>query len=173
MREYWEKYIKPLLLSTMSSDTLDAARCTPGQVVRNFCVEFASDHAARHAIVALHKEQLRYTDPDTMDDWEIRARPDRTLPQRLMGRAVSAVWRSALPALQRRKEFEGFALGGISKRGLLYARKGHIVRQLFVVSEQGDGSTFLFAPRPGLASFGVDPEATNSIIEDATTNLLV
>ena len=137
------------------------------------CVEFGSDHAARHAIEALLPQKLRYTDPDSQAVWEIRARPDRTLPVRLWAGRSPPLGKPLIPRLQARREFDGFALGGISKRGLLYARKDHVVRQLFIISEQGDGSSFLFAPRPGLATFGIDQDATAAIISEATKNLLV
>ena len=91
--------------------------------------------------------------------------PDRTIPQRLRGRAFGAIWRATNDRIKDRGEFNGYALGGIAKKGILYARADPIMRVLFQIEDKGNGSSFVFKPMPGLRTFGISEEVAQDIVD--------
>ena len=91
---WYNEKVKALLQEAgMSQHVLDASRCTPGEFAKSLCVEFDSDTACRQAIRLIRDadDALTFKCPMAGCDVAIRVRPDKTLPMRLKGRAISAV----------------------------------------------------------------------------------
>ena len=161
------------MLRQVLPNSVDKIRCTPGEIARNICLEFDSEHACSTALEHLRNQKLVFHCEMQDEDMVIRSRPDKTLPMRLRGSAVGAIFKVALPALEARPKWNAasFKLGGSPKRGLLYARNEKAMYPLFRICEQGDGTSFTFEPESkGMEFFGITPEEAAQLVEKAKEN---
>ena len=163
-----------LALSKVPYEVRSAATVRASNLNKNYFIQFTTRETAERFVKILKDSPVSWIDPRRANEDDvvpIYFKPDRSLPERLLGQVMGSFYGQIMELLKRKdaERFKKITMHTSPPKGIVFAVENGEAYPLATAKYVADKQFELQAEAEGIAHFGITLEEARSIISSTRT----